>query len=173
VFRTQVDNAQTNDPDNPTLTILNGNQRADGLQLQASGHVTQNWELFAGCSLLDGKTLSSGSPAYVGKQLPNIAHNSLNLWTEYYLPFGIEVGGGANWLGARFADSGEMARLPGYVVWNAMVSYRVSHNVTLQLNGLNLFNRYYYSAPYYTSASENHVIPGAGRSGTLSISVNL
>jgi catecholate siderophore receptor len=173
VFRTEVDNAQTNDPDNPTLTTLNGDQRVEGLQLQATGHLTANWELFTGYSLLDSKTISSGTAAYVGKELPNVAHNALNLWTEYYLPFGIEVGGGANWLGPRFADSGETAHLPGYVVWNAMVSYKVSHNVTLQLNGLNLFNRYYYTAPYYTSAAENHVIPGAGRSGTLSISVNL
>jgi catecholate siderophore receptor len=173
VFRTEVNNAQTNDPDNPTLTILNGDQRVDGLELQAKGHVTKNWELFAGYSLLDGKTLSSGTRAYVGKEMPNVAHNGLNLWTEYYLPFGIEVGGGGNWVGQRFADSGETARLPGYVVWNAMVSWKLSHNVALQLNGLNLFNRYYYAAPYYTSLAENHVIPGAGRSATLSINVTL
>jgi catecholate siderophore receptor len=173
VFRTQVNNAQTNDPDNPTLTILDGDQRVDGLELQANGHVTQNWELFAGYSLLDGKTVSSGTAAYVGKEMPNVAHDQLNLWTEYYLPFGIEVGGGGNWVGQRFADSGETARLPGYVVWNAMVSWKLSHNVMLQLNGLNLFNRYYYAAPYYTSAAENHVIPGAGRSATLSINVTL
>jgi catecholate siderophore receptor len=173
VFRTKVDNAQTNDPDNPTLTVLNGNQRVDGLQLQANGHLTKNWELFAGYSLLDGKTVSSGTAAYVGKALPNVARNTLNLWTEYYLPFGIEVGGGANWIGQRFADSGETARLPGYVVWNAMASYKLTHNATLQLNVMNLFDRYYYAAPYYTSVSENHVIPGAGRSATLSINVNL
>ncbi len=173
VFRTQVDNAQTNDPDNPTLTVLNGNQRVDGLQLQANGHLTRNWELFAGYSLLDGKTVSSGTAAYVGKALPNVARNTLNVWTEYYLPFGIEVGGGGNWTGQRFADSGESARLPGFVVWNAMVSYKLTRNATLQLNGLNLFNRYYFSAPYYTSPSENHVIPGPGRSATLSINVNL
>jgi catecholate siderophore receptor len=173
VFRTEVNNAQTNDPDNPTLTILNGDQRVDGLELQANGHLTQNWELFAGYSLLDGSTLSSGTAAYVGKEIPNVAHNTLNLWSEYYLPFGIEVGGGGNWVGQRFADSGESARLPGYVVWNAMVSWKLSHNLALQLNGLNLFNRYYFAAPYYTSAAENHVIPGAGRSATLSINVTL
>lgn len=173
VFRTQVDNAQTNDPDNPTLTILNGNQRVEGLQLQANGHLTKNWELFAGYSLLDGKTVSSGTAAYVGKSLPNVAHNTLNLWTEYYLPFGIEVGGGASWTGQRFADSAESARVPGYVIWNAMASYKLTRNATLQVNGLNLFNRYYFAAPYYTSVSENHVIPGPGRSATLSINVNL
>ena len=101
-----MDNAQTNDPDNPTLTILNGNERVDGLELQATVIYAANWELFAGYSLLDGRTLSSGTAAYVGKSMPNVAHNALNLWTEYYLPFGIEVGGGGNWLGRRFADSG-------------------------------------------------------------------
>ncbi len=30
LFRTEVDNAQTNDPDNPTITVLNGNERVDG-----------------------------------------------------------------------------------------------------------------------------------------------
>lgn len=173
LFRTTVDNAQTNDPDNPTLTVLNGNQRVDGLQLQANGHLTRNWELFGGYSLLDGKTVASGTAAYVGKALPNVARNTLNLWTEYYLPFGIEVGGGVNWVGQRFADSAESARLPGFVVWNAMVSYQLTHNATVQLNGMNLFNRYYFTAPYYTNVSENHVIPGAGRSATLSINVNL
>jgi catecholate siderophore receptor len=173
VFRTEVDNAQTNDPGNPTLTILDGNERVDGVELQASGHLTANWELFSGYSLLDGRTLSSGTAAYVGKDLPNVAHEALNLWTEYHLPLRIEVGGGANWLGPRFADSAGTARLPGHVVWNAMVSYRLAHGVTLQLNGLNLFNRYYYAGPYYTSAAENHVIPGAGRSATLSVSMNL
>ncbi|HEV2702232.1 MAG TPA: TonB-dependent receptor, partial [Steroidobacteraceae bacterium] len=173
VFRTEVNNAQTNDPDNPTLTILNGDQRVDGLELQANGHLTKNWELFAGYSLLDGKTLSSGTASYVGKAIPNVAHDTLNLWTEYSLPFGIEVGGGGNWVDQRFADSGQMARLPGYVVWNAMLSWKVSQHVALQLNGLNLFNRYYFVAPYYTNPAENHVVPGAGRSATLSINVSL
>ncbi len=173
VFRTEVNNAQTNDPDNPTLTILNGDQRVEGVQLQASGHLTKNWELFAGYSLLNGTTLASGTAAYVGKEMPNVAHNAMNLWTEYYLPFGIEVGGGGNWVGQRFADSGESARLPGYVVWNAMLSFKLSHDVALQLNGLNLFNRYYFAASYYNDVAENHVIPGAGRSATLSLNVTL
>ncbi len=63
------------------------------------------------------------------------------------------MGGGGNWVGQRFADSGETARLPGYVVWNAMLSWKLSRNVALQLNGLNLLNRYYFAAPYYTSVA--------------------
>ena len=169
LFHTEVDNAQTNDPDNPTLTILNGDQRVQGLELGINGYLTQHLEMVAGYTYLDGKTLSSGTPAYVGQALPNVARNAMNLWTEYELTDAWEVGLGGNWLGARYADSAQMATIPGYVVLNAMVSYKVSEKVSLQLNAFNLANRLYYDNAYYTSASENHVIPGAGRTAKLSI----
>jgi catecholate siderophore receptor len=169
VFRTEVDNAQTNDPENPNLTVLSGNERVEGFETSASGYLTKKWELFAGYTYLDGKTIASGNPAYVGQPLQNVAKDALNLWTEYEFTPSWEAGFGANWLGKRYADFGGTTTIPGYVVWNAMVSYKVAKNFELQLNGINLFNRYYYDAPYYTSAAENHVIPGAGRSAMLSI----
>jgi catecholate siderophore receptor len=169
VFRTEVDNAQTNDPENPTLTVLNGDQRVDGLELGAQGYLTEHLEIIAGYTYLDGKTLSSGTTAFVGKALPNVARNAANLWAEYELTDAWEIGAGGNWLGARFADSGEAATIPGYVVWNAMVSYKLSRTVSLQLNVLNLTNKLYYDNSYYTSAAENHVYPGAGRTAKLTI----
>ncbi len=169
VFHTEVDNAQTNDPDNPTITVLNGDQRVQGLEIGASGHLTQSWEIFAGYTYLDGRTLASGTPGDLGKAMPNTAHNALTVWTEYYLSKDWQVGAGANWLSRRFADSAETASVPGYVVWNAMASYSVTRNLSLQLNGYNLFNRLYFDGLYYTSAAENHVIPGAGRSAALTL----
>jgi catecholate siderophore receptor len=169
VFRTEVDNAQTNDPENPTVTVLSGDQRVDGFELGANGYLTEHWEIAAGYTFLHSETIESGTAAYVGKQLPNTARNAVNLWTEYEISSRFEVGAGGNYLGHRFDDFGNTANLPGYVVWNAMASYKVSESVFLQLNGFNLFNRYYLDSAYYTSAAENHVIPGAGRSGRLTI----
>lgn len=171
VFRTEVDNAQTNDPENPTITVLNGDQRVEGIELSASGYLTDKWEIFGGYTHLDPKTIASGTPGLVGKEMPNVARNALNLWTEYEFNDAFEIGAGGNWLGARFADSAETVRIPGYVVWNAMVSYKVTPDVQVQLNGLNLFNRLYFDAPYYTSVSENHVIMGPGRSVALNVRV--
>ena len=173
VFHTVVDNSQTNDPENPTVTVLNGNQRVNGFETSVSGYLTRHLEIFAGYTYLDGKTLSSGTPAYVGQPLQNVARNALNLWTEYELTDRWEAGIGGNWLDRRYADFGGTTTVPGYVVWNAMVSYKVSKSFALQLNGLNLFNRLYYDAPYYTSPAENHVIPAPGRSGMLSIRMTL
>jgi catecholate siderophore receptor len=169
LFHTEVDNAQTNDPENPTLTVLNGDQRVQGAELGINGYLTKHWEVFGGYTYLDGKTISSGNTAYVGQQLPNVARHALNLWTEYEITDAFEVGTGGNWLGARYADSAQQATIPGYVVWNAMASYKLSKSFFVQLNVNNLTNRLYYDNSYYTSASENHVIPGAGRTAKLSV----
>jgi catecholate siderophore receptor len=168
-FHTEVDNAQTNDPENPTLTILNGDQRVEGIELGLSGYVTKHLEVIAGYTYLDGKTISSGTPAYVGQDLPNVARHAMNLWSEYEITDSWELGLGGNWLAARFADSAQQATLPGYVAFNAMASYKVSRSVSLQLNVINLANRLYYENAYFTSASENHMIPGAGRTAKLTI----
>ena len=39
----------------------------------------------------------------------------------------------------------------------------VNDHLTLQLNAINLLNKLYFDSIYYTSTSENHVIPGPGR----------
>ncbi len=163
LFSTEVDNAQTNDPDNPTLTVLNGDQRVRGAEFGLTGYVTDHLELQASYTYLDGVTLSSGTAAYVGKQMPNVAKNSANIWSEYEFTDKFEAGAGLIYLGHRFADSGEAANLPSFVVWNAMASYKLTDNIKLQINGLNLTDKTYYSGSYYTSTAENHVIPGAGR----------
>ena len=173
LFHTVVDNAQTNDPENPSLTVLNGNQRVNGLETQLTGYLTKHLEITAGYAYLDGRTLSSGTAAYVGQPLQNVAKNALNLWTEYEFTDQWEAGVGGNWLDRRYADFAGAVTVPGYVVWNAMVSYKVTRDLALQLNGINLFNRLYWDAPYYTSPSENHVVPGAGRSALLSIRLAL
>jgi catecholate siderophore receptor len=172
LFHTEVDNAQTNDPDNPTLTVLNGDQRVQGLELGVTGHITPDWEISAAYTYLEGITIASGNAAYVGEEMPNVAKHSANLWTEYYLTTGVELGAGMIYEGHRFADSGEAANLPSFIIWNMMASYQLTDQVKLQMNGLNLFDKTYYSGSYYTSASENHVIPGAGRTFKVSTMVS-
>lgn len=173
LFRTEVDNAQTNDPVDPTRIVLNGDQRVDGLEVGLHGYLLPRWEVFGGYSYLKSTTLTAGAATEVGRALPNTARNALNLWSEFEVTDALEVGAGMNWLGERFADAANTVRIPGFVVWNAMLAYKVSPRCTLQLNGANLANRLYYAAPYYKSATENHVIPGPGRSGTLTVRLQL
>lgn len=178
LFHTEVDNAQVNDPENPTLTVLQGDERVQGVELGATGHLTSKLEITAGYTYLDGVTTGTmGKTApvisYTNAQIPNLARNAANIWAEYYITEPWEVGLGLNYLDHRVGNivtPGTIAAtVPSYVVWSGMTAYRVSEKLTLQLNIINLFNKFYYDNIYYTSTSENHVIPGAGRTVKLSV----
>jgi catecholate siderophore receptor len=177
VFRTQVDNAQINDPDNPTLTILEGNERVQGFELGATGHIGPALEVTAGYTYLDGKTSGAAATgSYSDVAVPNLARNAFNLWAEYELTHRWEFGGGLNYLDRRAANivtpGNPLAIVPSYVVFDAMAACRVNERLTLQLNALNLGDRLYYAGVYYTSASENHVLPGPGRTVKLTARVS-
>ena len=170
LFHTEVDNAQINDPENPGLTVLEGNETVQGLELGANGHLGPV-ELTAGYTYLDGKTSGDMGTApiirYNNVAIPNLARNAVNLWAEYYVTEPWEVGFGFNYLDRRAANvvapGTAAAFVPAYTVWSAMTAYKVNDKLTVQLNVINLFDAFYYDNVYYTSASENHAIPGAGR----------
>ncbi|WP_420384459.1 TonB-dependent receptor [Novosphingobium sp.] len=163
IFRTQINNAQITDPDHPTQIQLAGNQRVDGAEVGLTGRITAKWEITAGYTFLNGKTLYSTTPGATGSQLANTARNSANLWTEYEFDHGIELGVGGNYLDKRYGDYAEQATLPAYVIVNAMAAWTVNEHLLLRANVNNVFNKLAWVNSYYTSAEENHVIPAPGR----------
>ena len=167
IFRIEVDNAQTNDPDHPNAVILAGNQRVNGIELGASGHLSENWEILAGYTYLDAKTIASGTPGATGKFLMNTARNAFNLWTEYYVDDHWEIGTGGNFLGRRYGDLQNTASIPSYFLWNAMIAYKVDEHYDVQMNVTNLLDRAYDDNSYFNTAAENHITPGAGRTFTF------
>ena len=167
LFRTDVSNAKISDPERPGVIIDQGNQQVDGIELNVSGHITPDWEILAGYIYLDPKTIGGADPDAAGKQIVNAARNAFNIWTEYYLDDHWEVGTGGNFLGKRYADLDNTASLPSYFVWNGMVTYKVNERYSLQMNVTNLLDTRYYDGVYYADETENHAIPGAGRTFTF------
>jgi len=181
LFHTEVDNAQVNDPENPTLTVLQGNERVQGLELGATGRITSNLEIVAGYTYLDGVTSGTVGRTipvtrYTDVLIPNLARNAVNVWAEYHITRPWEVGLGANYLDRRIGNivttGVTPAFAPSYLVWSAMTAYRLNPQLKLQLNIINLFDKLYYDNIYYTSTSENHVIPGVGRTVKLTVRAN-
>lgn len=170
VFDTEMTNARVIDPVSLT-TSLSGDLRVDGAELGVSGHLTRRWEILAGYTYLYARTIRSTDPTQVGEPLPNTARDQANLWTLYELGEDFKLGTGLSFMGRRAADASGQAHIPGYLTWDAMVSRRLSSHVELQLNGFNLANVRYFTNAYYTSAVENHVIPGPGRTLALTAAV--
>jgi catecholate siderophore receptor len=172
-FRTEKINAREPDPNNPLLNVLAGNQRVNGVELEARGRLTSRWEILSGYAHLDSRVVSSNYyPASIGARLANVPANTFNLWTEYRLPHRWEVGAGGNFVASRTASStapfdpvtGLVKQLPGYWVFNAMVKRPINEHINLQLNVNNLTDRY-----YYDELHPAHIVVGPGRSVAVAI----
>ncbi len=110
---------------------------------------------------MESKVLSSTTPGQAGNPLVNAPKNVFSLWTTYELPWNLEVGFGANAVSSRNAsltadtNTGLIKQVPGYLIFNAMVKYKVSKNVDVQLNLDNIANTYYDDGIH-----PGHIIPG-------------
>ena len=165
VFRTDKTNSRVPDPNNTLLMVLGGSQRVDGFEVEANGRVTDKMQLFVGYTHMEGevtKAPPNASPRE-GAPLQNTPMHTFHAWTTYDLPYRFQVGGGVNWVSERVARNTPSAFanntiVPGYVTWDLMGKYRLTDTVDIQLNILNLFDRFYIDQMH-----PNHLVPGAGR----------
>ena len=163
IFRTDKTNARTPDPVTGNTTVLNGEQRVQGFEIGANGTVTDWWRVTAGYAYLDSEVRSSGNAAEVGNQLSNTPEHSLSLWNVFTIPGGVQAGIGANFVDSRFSNNSNTREAPSYWLFDAMVGYQVSENVSVQLNLNNLLDE-----DFVDQVGGGHAIPGAGRSAVVS-----
>lgn len=174
IFRTEKENTRVL---SSNYTYENaGKTRVDGLELTASGKLTDKWQVFAGYSYLDstivdpgasgdrsGKVSSLANPAK-GNELPNTPKNSFSLWTTYNLTQKLTIGGGAFYVDKVWGDNNNSLYVPSYTRYDAMASYKLTKNVDLQLNVQNLTDKTYYDKAYAAHFANQ----AAGRTALMS-----
>ena len=171
VFRVTKTNGRidNNDPLGDPI-VLDGKQRVDGIELGASGKLTEQWQVFANYTYLDSEIITSDTPAEEGQALANTPPRSFSLWTSYDLPAGFQVGYGAQYVSQRNVTIASTTKVPDYWVHSAMLGYQVNEDVDLQLNVRNLFNEEYYDrvrSNTGTAARSSALVPGEGRTAIL------
>ncbi|HEY9448411.1 MAG TPA: TonB-dependent siderophore receptor [Gemmatimonadaceae bacterium] len=162
VFRTNKTNARTPDASDPSVNILGGKQRVQGVELGASGNLTRAWSLFAGYTYLDSKYLASGTTEQVGTELANVPEHAANIWTTYRLPWHLEVGGGVRFVDRRLLRG--TTYVPSYHTIDAEAAYSVNDHLGLRLNIYNLTDELYYDSGRFW-------VPGPSRSLALATTV--
>ncbi|MGJ7549395.1 TonB-dependent receptor [Pseudomonas alloputida] len=168
LFRTEKENArvQVN-----TTTYENvGETRVQGIELSASGKITDKWQVFAGYTYMQARQIDGGplGKANDGNQLPNTPNNSASLWTTYSITPKLTVGGGAFYVDDVYGSVANTTMVDSYVRYDAMAAYKLTKNVDLQLNVQNLTNEVYYDKAFSTHFANQ----AAGRTALLTTSVH-
>lgn len=170
LFRLERTNMKTTDPANPTKLVLAGEQRTDGLELTASGKLSDKWQVYAGYAYLDAEIIKSNSRtngvANEG-QVPTLTpRHSANLWLVRSLTETWRVGMGANYVDDRYTALDNQVVMPAYTTVDAALLYNLPKwDMALRLR--NVFDKDYYASAH---GSVDLISPGAPR--TLELSTN-
>ena len=169
LFRTEMFDARVPNPALPAFNIVGGDERVDGGQIEAQGHLTASLDVDASYTYLDSRVMRTtpGGPL-LGAPLTNAPRNTSSVWLDYQVIQPLQLGVGALQASSQLGQDTAAAYLvaPGYVIWNAMAKYVLSSKVSMQLNLDNLTNR-----NYIEEVHPAHVIPGEGFVAQLSITV--
>ena len=173
IFRTEKQNTRIQ-LSNGTYSNI-GESKVDGLELSASGNITEKWAVSAGYTYLDSELTKNGyscrgttctdQSGYNGNQMPNVPKNSATLWSTYKVLPKLTIGAGAVAMDKVFGDAANTKYVPGYVRYDAMARYNVNKNVDLQLNVNNLTDKRYFTKAY----SSHYATEAEGRSAVLSL----
>ncbi|MCX6937089.1 MAG: TonB-dependent siderophore receptor [Verrucomicrobia bacterium] len=139
-----------------TLMLVDG-QQVRGIELGASGKITDRWTLTAAYAYQDGETQSANGAIPAGTRLPQLPRNTFSLWNRYDFNSTWGAGLGATYRAELFAAADNTVTLPGYVRFDAAVFYRLSEHLRAQLNVENLFDRAYYA----TAHNNTNITPGS------------
>jgi len=167
LFRTEKTNARVVDPTDPgTVYTLSGVQRVDGVEFDAAGNLTRDWKIFGGYVYMHGRVISGPTSSFPGNTLPDTPSQTASLWTTYDLPYHLTIGTGGQFVDQRYSLVNDLNSSPGYWTQQALLGYKVSRNVDVQINVSNLWNK-----QYIDLVGAHQVVPGAGRTVILTTSI--
>ena len=142
VFQLDRTNATTPDPNNPAQSINVGETRTQGLELAATGSITDRWQISAGYAWQDAVLAGND---FV--RLAQVPEQQFSLWNRFDVSDRLGVGLGVTHQSDQFAairTSNATTRLPGFVRVDAAAFYDLSDRVQVQLNIENLLDETYF-----------------------------
>lgn len=178
IFQLVKDNLTMADPADETRTILAGEATSEGLEIDFSGNITDNWQLLASYAYTDVRYTQSDQ--FQGERLHSIPRHGANLWNSYrFGQSGWQAGIGLTYrserLGVQRGTQPDLYpyMMDAYTLVDLMLGYRFDLGgtpVKLQLNANNASNEVYHPATY---GRNSRIAQGAPRNVIGSIRVSL
>jgi len=163
IFRTEKTNVRENDPVDPTVVNLSGEQRVDGIELGLVGRLSEQWNVMAGYTLMNSEITDSVISSQIGNELSNTPENTYNVWTTYFITPALQFGVGTQFVDDRYSSNANDRIAPSYQLYNAMLAYQFDNGLGLRLNASNLTDE-----DYAANVGGGHYIPGEGRNLIIS-----
>ena len=157
----------------PDLLQQIGEEQAKGVEFDITGNILPNWNLIVAYSYNEAKITDAGTKAtdqvLVNMQKPNAPKNQGSIWTKYTFTNrginGLGLAFGGNFVTERNLSLSNTQTLPGYVVLNGGIYYKIE-KFQFQVNLNNLANKTYWVGGY----DYLRLFPGAPRNFMATVS---
>ena len=156
-----------------------GEREVKGFELGLAGQITDEWSVTAGVAKSKSEITKAAASAQ-GSALAYTPELTATLWSSYNFTKELTAGAGARYVGEMYAgyastdnqngttppSNGRLTEVESYMVFDAMASYKISKNLSTQINIYNLADKEYVAN---VNKNGNRYTPGAARSGLLSL----
>lgn len=144
-YRITRRNIATQDPNNSALTVLVGEQSAQGLELAVGLRPSARWSLQGNVTYVDAKfeNFRQGGISLAGKTPTNTPETVANLWLSYAVTPALQASVGVRHVGQVYADAANTLRWPSYTLVDLALSYQVQRNVSVVARLRNATDRVY------------------------------
>ncbi|MCV9918646.1 TonB-dependent receptor [Pseudomonas sp. BT-42-2] len=143
-----VDNPITHEPQQA------GRQSSNGLEASVELALANQWHVSANASLVRAKfddfdeVVAGVAVDRSGNRPDNVPRRTANVWLSKGFGQALDAGVGLRYVDARYADTANSKRIPGYTVVDANLGWQVLPDVRLGLQLNNLLNRDYVVSAY-------------------------
>ncbi|EIC5074130.1 TonB-dependent siderophore receptor [Vibrio parahaemolyticus] len=110
--------------------------RHQGIELEARGQITKQWDISFGYSYLDAEDKATG------KKPNDVSDHLFSLWSTYQLDDNWRLGGGVKYVGDRYAGNDEAVALGDYTTVDLMAAYTTGRH-KIQANAYNILDEKY------------------------------
>jgi catecholate siderophore receptor len=173
LFYAIKNNERNRDPDSAaTQNLLSGKRHAAGFEIDVTGKLTREWEIYGSYAFTPIAKIDVGAPGSVagvgegaGTRSSLTPKHSGTVWTTYQITPQLRIGGGLNFRSEQTPNRNPGWAAPSFVTADLMAEYAFE-KFTLKANISNVTNKLYADALY-----TGHYIPGAGRVYALTASV--
>lgn len=180
VFKSTNENEIATNPDGSSIAV--GEKQVEGVEFALIGALTKAWQVNAGIAFMDTEIVrgnrtaaNNGATNNEGGVIQWSPEVTFTFWNTYTFENGLVIGGGARFVDTMVSSSLTKAEAQAlrsvlefgdYWVFDAMASYPISNNLSVQLNLLNLADEEYIGS---LNNAGSRYYPGAPLSARLGV----
>lgn len=166
-FETRRKNVASQDPSNPNIMVLVGEQSSKGVELSAGVRPHAQWQVQGNLSLIRARydNFVQGGISRAGNTPALVPQRVANLWASYAITPGITASAGLRHVGKVYANAANSKFWPSYTLLDLGLAWKIAPHATLTTRLRNATDR------IYAAETRDQVYLGAPRTADVTLYV--